>query len=513
MRVNLSEVVQAMSFEPRYETYEYTARGPRVRAQSIVECRLADWSSNRVLAVQPSVVFGGAEVSSGEVRYGGRLFLSVVAATPEGALIAAERGAEFSHRAECAEAAPAQEADVVLRVEKTEVRADGRALVLSAIVTAEIDLYVPAQLRRLTGGEGVVCRPASLRVQRRAACVGAVSVEEEFDTDYVGDVLLHSEQVLLTRVACSAGCLEVSGEVNLGVLSRREEGEPVSYERLIPFSAEIPCDEASAGLPCEARAGLLSVSLTASCDEEKGRCRILARIEAEVRGAVYLREELACADDAFLPGMRAELSRGQLETEEPLCSFTANERVCGIAALNGQIDFSCALQAAGLCSVEAAASVSDGEVTVDGVLSAVLFCREGEAERGVPVSLPFSFPVRCDRARAGAEARVSALCCGVSVRQKKEGEAEVEGSVRLFVTLLSRERFAYIAEVAAGEPLPAPGGAVGIYFPAAGDTLWDTAKKLGCTPAQVQATQPSLTFPLTGAERIVVYRGGKAAES
>ena len=217
-----------MSFQPRYEKYEYTARGASVRAQSIVECRLADWSGNRVLAVQPSVVSGGAEVSSGEVRYGGRLFFSVVAATPEGALIAAERGAEFSHRAECAEAAPAQTADVALRVEKTEVRADGRSLVLSAIVTAEIRLFVPSGLQWLSGGEGVVCRRSPVRLQRITPCAGTVSLEEEFDTDYVGDVLLHSEQILLTRVVCSAGCLEVSGEINIGILSRREEGDPVS---------------------------------------------------------------------------------------------------------------------------------------------------------------------------------------------------------------------------------------------------------------------------------------------
>lgn len=506
MRVYFSEVSQAMSVQPRYETYEYTARGPRVRAQSIVECRLADWSANRVLAVQPTVVFGGAEVASGEVRYSGRLFFSVVAATAEGSLVAAERGAEFSHRAECPEAAPAFTADVQLRVEKTELRADGHALVLSAIVTAEISLFMPAQLHRLTGGEGVVCRPASLRVQRISRCAGTVSVEEEFDTDYVGDVLLHSEQIMLTRVACSAGCLEVSGELNIGVLSRREEGDPVSYERIVPFSAEIPCDEASAGLPCEARACVLSANLSASCDEEKGRCRILARIEAEVRGAVYRREELACADDAFLPGMRAAVETSRLETEEPTCSFTANERVCGTAALGGQIDFSCTLQAAALCSVQAAASVSDGEITAEGVLSAVLLCREGELERGIPVSLPFSFPVRCDRARAGDVASVSALCCGVSVRQKKEGEAEVEGTVRLFVTLSARESAPYVSAVEAGEPLPAPAGAVSIWFPAAGDTLWDTAKKLGCSPEEVQASEPGLSYPLTGAERIVVYR-------
>lgn len=494
-----------MSFQPRYEKYEYTARGASVRAQSIVECRLADWSGNRILAVQPSVVSGGAEVSSGEVRYGGRLFFSVVAATPEGALIAAERGAEFSHRAECAEAAPAQTADVALRVEKTEVRADGRSLVLSAIVTAEIRLFVPSGLQWLSGGEGVVCRRSPVRLQRITPCAGTVSLEEEFDTDYVGDVLLHSEQILLTRVVCSAGCLEVSGEINIGILSRREEGDPVSYERLLPFSAEIPCDEASSGLPCEARACILSANLTASCDEEKGRCRILARIEAEVRGIVCRREELVMADDAFLPGFSCTVRREKYAAQEPLCSFTANERVCGAAALNGTIDFSTSLQAAALCSVEAAAEASDGEISVDGVLNAVLFCKEGETERGIPVSLPFSFPVRCDRARAGCAVSVSALCCGVSVRQKKEGEAEVEGTVRLFVTLSSRESYSYVADVEAGDALP-EGSAVSVYFPAAGDTLWDTAKRLGAAPEQLQASEPGLTYPLTGGERIVVYR-------
>ena len=135
----------------------------------------------------------------------------------------------------------------------------------------------------------------------------------------------------------------------------------------------------------------------------------------------------------------------------------------------------------------------------------MLFCKEGETERGIPVSLPFSFPVRCDRARAGCAVSVSALCCGVSVRQKKEGEAEVEGTVRLFVTLSSRESYSYVADVEAGDALP-EGSAVSVYFPAAGDTLWDTAKRLGAAPEQLQASEPGLTYPLTGGERIVVYR-------
>ena len=57
-----------MSVSPQYETYEYTARGPVLRAQSIVECRLEGRADDRLLALSPRVVYGGAEVLSGEVR-------------------------------------------------------------------------------------------------------------------------------------------------------------------------------------------------------------------------------------------------------------------------------------------------------------------------------------------------------------------------------------------------------------------------------------------------------------
>ena len=75
-----------MSVSPQYETYEYTACGPRLRAQSIVECRLDGRADEKLLAASPRVVCGVAEVLPGEVRYGGKLFFSAVTAAPDGAV-------------------------------------------------------------------------------------------------------------------------------------------------------------------------------------------------------------------------------------------------------------------------------------------------------------------------------------------------------------------------------------------------------------------------------------------
>ena len=106
-------------------------------------------------------------------------------------------------------------------------------------------------------------------------------------------------------------------------------------------------------------------------------------------------------------------------------------------------------------------------------------------------------------------AEVTAIASGVSVRRLREGELDAEGSVKLYVTLFAREENVYVRELSVGEARAEEGGAVGVYFPAAGDTLWDTAKKLGKTPEEVQAADPELQFPLTGTERIVVWRRKK----
>ena len=500
-----------MTITPNYDTYDYTSKGAVIQSQSIVECRLVDWAENRVLAVSPVAVCGETEVLSGEIRYGGKLLFSVAAASQDGTLISAERGVEFTHRARCESAAPAQQAEVFLTVEKTERRTEGRSVVLSAVVTAHIRLRIPSRLRYLSGGEGVVCDLAPVRVPYACLCRGRAELEEEFDTDYVSDVLLHSEQIYVTRAVCSAGCLEVSGEVVLGVLAGKDGGkDAVSYERTMPFRAEIVCDEAVSGMACRAVAKISSARLTCACDEDKGRCRILAQIEAEIYGKAYRASELLTARDAFCIGKTVSLTRESLNFEEPVCAFTATERVLGTAVFGGTLDENCVLQAAALCGVQAAAAAEDGCVTVEGVFNAYAFYKDGSGTpRAEPFSLPFSFPVRSDRASAGMRAEVTAVVCGVAARQKQAGELEAEGSLKLYVTLYSPVVGSYVRELTLGEDLPESDGAVGVYFPSAGDTLWETAKKLGKTPDEVQKLCPQEKFPLTGKERIVFWRQKK----
>jgi hypothetical protein len=55
----------------------------------------------------------------------------------------------------------------------------------------------------------------------KTICVsGETDGEDEFDCDYVGDVLLHDERAVVHRVSANAGTLQIEGEmlVNICIL-------------------------------------------------------------------------------------------------------------------------------------------------------------------------------------------------------------------------------------------------------------------------------------------------------
>ena len=48
--------------------------------------------------------------------------------------------------------------------------------------------------------------------------------------------------------------------------------------------------------------------------------------------------------------------------------------------------------------------------------------------------------------------------------------------------------------------------AISVYIPREGEELWSLAKRLNATPESIMSANKDLQFPLTGKERIAVYR-------
>ena len=174
------------------------------------------------------------------------------------------------------------------------------------------------------------------------------------------------------------------------------------------------------------------------------------------------------------------------------------ERVNGLCASKAKLDYTCAFLAASLPRAEHA-RCDDG---IEGSVCATLLYEQNGELKTTEVNLPFSVRL----AGLGAGAEISVAVCGVNLRQRAEGECEAEAVLKISAADCEDSIVRYVTQMEEGEPVQANPSALSVYIPSAGDDLWTTAKKLCQSPEEISATNPELSFPLSGKERILVYR-------
>lgn len=197
-------------------------------AQTAVECRFGG-EVESVLAAHASVVLTSVEVENGEVRYAGRVHFIIVYEDAEKHVCRSEKGVEFSARVQDERCYPALTARAFLNVENVSARREGASVYVTALLGGEIVLYGEQTFEYLTGGD-LVLRREPVTVLTAHLCGGSAEADDEFETEFIGDILLHSETVYLSEVSCETGVLRAEGEINLGVLALKGENALVSFE-------------------------------------------------------------------------------------------------------------------------------------------------------------------------------------------------------------------------------------------------------------------------------------------
>ncbi|MBQ7923956.1 MAG: DUF3794 domain-containing protein [Clostridia bacterium] len=492
-----------MLIQPQFETYRYTGEIDCLHSQSMVECRLPGSEIGSVLAIQATAAPTECVCTDGEVRYGGKLLLCVVYEDGNKKICRIERGAEFFHKAEGSAVTPACFAKVAFTVENITHRREGSGLYISVVVGACANVYGGKQIEYLTGGENVVVKTANIGVCKTVCVSGEAEAEDEFETDYVGDILLHSENAVVTRVGASAGVLNVDGELSLNVCVLKSDESVCAYERLLPFSLEIPCEEAFGNVRASARVCVKSAQLTAGVDEEKGKSKIVFSYVLSADCFLSCIEEVSVAQDAFSPLAQMRLEREKGEGRYLTNTVKCTERIGGVAALSALPEGEYTLEAAVLPHAETVCKKTERGAEVEGAALAEVLLRGADGGRkSCTLSLPFVFPVDID----GEAFEADCIVCGLNVRRKNGGETEAEATLKVCVKAYERCAWEYIRETEEGEALEESDAAVSIFVPRAGETLWEVAKRLSRTPEELQRSNPDLEFPVKDGERIFVYR-------
>jgi len=486
-----------MSLSKQYSSGTFKRRVAAIKSQSIVEIKFSGQEIGEAVAVYPQVSLSDLEVSSGRVNYGGRLVCTLVYADENGKLCRIQKGAEFTHFADDDCLAPAQHGLCNLTCERAQIKRDGSNWLVAVVVCAEISIFSTAERNILSDAEGAVLKRENTVLYSAVTFAGESEVEDDFDCN-AEDVLVPCADVLVFGCECRAGVVEVSGEIYLSLLAVRG-GTPVCLDRVIPYKCEIACEEALLARRAICRAEVKDLSVNARVNEERGKCDIEVQASLGFSGVYFEEEETPLCVDAFSKENNLTLSFAE-ETATPCVDTKVySERISGLCATKAKLDYTCAFLAATMAKAEFARS----ENGIEGGVSATLIYEQGGEIHSTEINLPFSVNL------TGLNSCGTAICvsvCGLNVRQRAEGECEAEAVLKISAADCEEKCVKYLTEAEEGEPKTVCDAAISVYLPNAGDSLWDTAKKLCQTPEEIQAANPQLNFPLSGKERILVLR-------
>ena len=99
---------------------------------------------------------------------------------------------------------------------------------------------------------------------------------------------------------------------------------------------------------------------------------------------------------------------------------------------------------------------------------------------------------------------VKAVIEGFNYRARSS--VDFEAVIRFCFTEYSNQSFDAITGLEIGDEKVENSNAISVYVASKNDTLWDVCKHLGVSAEVISELNPEVSFPLTGNERLIVYR-------
>ena len=504
-----------MSVKPNF--LELNLRSNKnLKSQSIVESRIAEKDSDivKIIAVGSNASIIGSETVAGEVRYSGRTIFNLVYENSEGKTIRSEYGIEFSHKAEREDILPSMAAEVYIKTENTELKQLNGSFVLSSIASADIILAGTNKYNYLNSGEGIVFKSEdSLLLKSLGITKGSYDLFDELESVSFNDILIHSESIVLTDVQSGVGCIICDGAVNLNIVytTGDEEIKIGNITKLVDFRFEVECEEAMPNMKVSAAAFIKSSNINANVDNSKDTSAIQAEVSIEVVGELFEETTLSCVSDLYSLTNEINISAECIKNERPLKSKLFNEKVVDTAICGSEINFSSDIE--GITQENLSiqtTNIKDGKFTAEGVVTALALTKTTDGKLGsVSLELPFTLDLELESITDKSRIVLSGMAHSIYARQKKEGEIEMEASLKIYARAFDYDYLTIISDIEEGDEILQKSSAISVFIPEKNDELWDVAKRLKESPENILIYNSELEFPLKGEERIVIYRQQK----
>ena len=464
----------------------------------------------KVLNVSATAFATQTEIKDQSVKVGGRIIFFATYLNTEGEVKKCECGSEilavFSDEAVTKD----MHSTSTAMVEKTERATDGEYLTLSAIVKVCVSLVGEEDVQAFTGGEGLITDKCEITYDKTfAQDKGAYPFDEEFDLPYlIGEVLSQSVGVSVSAVQCGVGSVIVDGEIYFSALLLQKGGKSdiIREDKTIPFRIELDSQEAMPSMSATSMLSVKSFKTDIACTEEENKSAVTLYIDFVYENRVFAKTSAEIVADAFCEQEEIEVIPTECVLDYAKEVRLIKKTISGRAETE-ELPIGARLTAVSGEKIELTSVICENaKIKVEGAFSLTAYYKDSEADVFTfNVEIPFETVL--DTPDVGNDATVLAVIERASAKTHSITQTEIMAEVAFSVYPTEQKTVKIIKEVKSiGERQPEK-SAISVYIPFAGEKLWSLAKRLGVSPEQVLKSNPDLQFPLTGDERIVIYRG------
>ena len=502
-----------MPIEPIYEKINLNNRKKYFSEPNKcqVKTTVATGEIKEVLSINATAGVFGSETTNNQVTFNGKTVFYVCYVDSQGQVCKIETSGDFSGVVKNESIKEGFKCILSPQVIKTEYDMSGVLLSLSATLSVCVETVENVEFSALVGGEGLV-----LDNQDVEMCVSlgikesAYPIEEEFELNYpVKEVLYHRASAVITATQCGISSIIVDGKVFLTIiaLQNQEKYAIIKETRTVPFRMEIECEDAMPTMLATAKVYEKALKTQVEVDEETKKSKVLVSLNLYFAGEVFSNQTLTICKDAFSTKENLSLQMENCLLAKPFEPVFSSEKVNGRANTE-ELPIGVRLLAVGGEKAEiVSVDKLDVGLRLTGITSATCYFADGE---GVvftrKVETPFERVFELNIPLEQVDVDFTTKCENSSARLVSATEVELETEINLTVYAEQKSTVKCIKEVATtGEKIENP-HAISVYIPMENEELWSLSKRLNVCPETLVTTNPELTFPLTGKERIVVYR-------
>ena len=499
--------------EPVYERINYTRSVTKLKGQSKVELKteIPSTTVSNLLTLSTWTAPVEDKIKDGEVNSQTKVvfYLSYVNDAGEITKHECSTGANCSIKDQSITDACKSKTSVI--VEKAEIDTAGAYVCVRAHLSFLTEIYLTESVNALVNGSELIVNDGEIEyIKGLGEKRGVYPVEEEFDLNYsVKEVLFHRAQGVITAVQSGVGCIIVDGQLllSLVLLQNNDKNDIIKENKVFPFRAEIECEEAMPNMMSVARVIERSFKTDVAVEESGGKSTVSICANLLFEGEAFITQTTPVATDVFSLKNQVQVQR------ESIAMTTA----CEIRSHNLTIKESAVVSELPVGAVVLAVSGEKANIInteckedglwVVGTVTATALLKDGDAKVFVrKLEIPFE---QTFEGAYDCQMQPQVTVKAHSARARVSTLTQMELESELFFTVYPTRKCIknVIKSVDLAEEKPLNTSAITVYIAREGEELWSLAKRLNVSPNELVETNKDLQFPLTGEERIIIYRG------